>query len=560
MAISSKIKQILKADTSLVIPNKDHLHKRLQFLVSPTYKKYEIEHNGIYVQGRDAYILTLLKEFTDEFLETNEISNIVELLPGAGEEFALAFSLSGYKNKYDKIDLFHFLGEKEFLNIRDRYSKLNFSKEGQIMSADIFLWAKHFKNTKYDAILAKHPFDDLIIGLYAAENGISSYEYFSSVKKCKEHWDIAISSIDKYLIHIKNLAKDISNMINVGGYFVGLNHPDTFAVKGGMSEKIIVSEYAKNLFVYELLEAGFEYTSSNKIRNYNDNTYPNSLFVLKKVIETKKECNKTTIQMIEAYLNKQKPDLVHPSVFSILSYHTQPEAWYHNMGGEKIHSEIGCLLKFIEDRSALTDNKALIQEKIASVKKYFEEDHTLKQSVSEILSECLELIGIDVKALEIFTTLEPCKKRHKAINCKSILKDLNLKYYYGSTDSITQSQNDYILTCDSFISYNRLHFLALYFLYKYDSIFVAGGNIFVEKDQVVYEGGFTSEGDLMGLKNGVLFINAKKVSIEEVQQKANHEKWEPLQIIINVEDPTTFDINRVKAMFNIESIYLVTYY
>lgn len=560
MTVEKKLDKILKTDTSLVVPTEQHFKYREKFLYSPNHEKYTIEHKGLQVTGRDAYLIKMLKKVASDVLSNTNARNIVELLPGSAEEFPLAFSMAGYTNRYDKIDLFHFLGEKETLKIRKRYAQLGFRDDSQIMISDIFLWAKHLQSIKYDVAISKHPFDDMIIGLYAMEKGITSYEYFTDPVCCKKHWKEAVLSYEKYLVKIKHLAKNLSRHIRKGGVFITINHPDTFSVKNRMKERIVLTQYTRNVFLYEMLRNGFEFITTEGVDEYNENTYPNSLIILKKTKDSLQEDNNGFRDMVSNYLNKNKPDTAFPNVFSVISHHGEIENWYLNTGGRKIHSEIGCLIDFIRDRAQLCTESYLVYKNIKEIERYFLSKTHLNTDIIKLFKESMDLIDIQASSLEIFTTLQPCISRSEHMCCKEILNSLGIDYTYGSCDSIEQSHEDFLFTCDTFINYNRLHFMSLYFLKYFRMILVNGGDLFVKKNRIQYYGGFTSEDDLAGLSSGILFINTKKISLEEASHRMSSEGWKPFQIILNVDNRENYRKKDLKEFFGDIKTTVVTYY
>lgn len=148
-------------DPTVFFVNDAHLKERMNFL-ERDYSKNSIEIAGITMSGRNSFITQKLSPVINRIIQ-GECSKVLELLPGEAEELTVAFALNGYRGRYDKLDLFNFFGEDRILELRSRFVKFGFRSDSELLTTDVFLWAENSTNVLYDAIVAKHPFDDLYI-------------------------------------------------------------------------------------------------------------------------------------------------------------------------------------------------------------------------------------------------------------------------------------------------------------------------------------------------------------------------------------------------------------
>ncbi len=544
-------------DPTVSFVNTDHLLERKVFLEG-NFNDYSINDFDLSMQGRNAYITTKVTPVIHK-LFGDECSKVLELLPGDAEELSLAFALMGYKGRYDKLDLFNFFGESKILELRSRFMKFGFRSDSELLTTDVFLWAENSTNIQYDAIVAKHPFDDLFIGLYGIENGISSNSYFTDPIECRKHWDKAIYNFEKYTSKIKKLASDLSLKVKEGGYFLTVNHPDTFSTNNGMTDRTFITSYVRNIFNYSLLKSGFEFISNEEIDEYNNSTYPNSLIVLRKAKNITKIKNQNVSNLISAYLDKQAIQSIHPKVFAVLSYYGHVEEWFENDGNDKAHAEIVVLLNLLLSKSSTSKYRKEVEIFVKKVLEYYRLGVELEFELVKELERYLNLLSINCEGLEVFTTLEPCKSRRSTLSCSSILKSLGIRYTYGCSDDVYQSSRDILFTADTFINFNKLHFIALYFLSKKEINYVSGGDIFVKNDVLEFKYAFSGHNGLKGLKDGLLFANLNYLKISDIREYIIKNNIEPYEVILNVNNDNTYteEISDLEKEYKVS---VVTYY
>lgn len=556
--INLVIRRILREDPTIIKPSERHFLERESFLKSSKFDKEEIILNDIKLIGRDAYIVKLLKKVA-ESLPIDSFDNIIELLPGTAEELSVAFSKAGYRKIYDKLDMFNFFSEDELYSVRKNFQALGFDKESEILISDVFLWASK-EQKEYDAVIAKHPFDDLLIGQFAQDKGLSSFDYFRSPVNCKKSWKMLTQNYYYYLEKIIELAKNISSIVRKNGYFIVINHPDSFSTFNRMDDRLILAQDVTNRFITELYRNGFEFIENTAINDYNNNTYANSLFVLKKErYYNKKNDTDSLGDLLSANFVKN----VNPAVVGKLYYQSRMEIFKSNSSQNEnsLHNEVELLIDFICISSKrINYREKLIEEKIFQARELLRTKEGSYEAI-KLIKSLLKILKIKTKDIIIYQNISPCQKRNRQISCKEIFSELGIKIRYVIDDSIEQQTPGNFKSY--FVNLDKLHYMALYFLKKYDFAIVNGGHITVIDNKIKYLGGFCSFNNLLGLEEGILFVNIKNISIKKVIVKLKSENLKPWKIVVNVEndfdEEKRNDLVKALNLFS-DDIEMVTYY